>query len=63
MNYAFEMGLGVMIYIPSFIQIGSGIQNLIGSDTHADTDRMMNDFISVPLFFQNKESRLESVIS
>jgi hypothetical protein len=30
MKYAFEMGSGVMIYIPSFIKIGSGIQKLMG---------------------------------
>jgi hypothetical protein len=29
MKYTVEMGLGAMIYIPSFIKIGSGIQNLI----------------------------------
>jgi hypothetical protein len=29
MNYAIEMGLGAMIYIPSFIKTGSGIQKLI----------------------------------
>jgi hypothetical protein len=28
-----EMGSGAMIYIPSFIQTGSGIQNLIGGYT------------------------------
>jgi hypothetical protein len=33
MKYAVEMGLVVMIYIPSFIKIGSGIQKLIGGDT------------------------------
>jgi hypothetical protein len=27
MKYAVEMGSGAMIYIPSFIKIGSGIQN------------------------------------
>jgi hypothetical protein len=32
MNYAAEMGSGAMIYIPSFIKIGSGIQKLIGRD-------------------------------
>jgi hypothetical protein len=26
MNYAIEMGSGAIIYIPSFIKIGSGIQ-------------------------------------
>jgi hypothetical protein len=30
MKYAVEMGSGAMIYIPSFIMIGSGIQKLIG---------------------------------
>jgi hypothetical protein len=29
MKYAVEMGSGAMIYIPSFIKIGSGIQKLI----------------------------------
>jgi hypothetical protein len=30
MNYSFEMGSGTVIYIPSFINIGSGIQKLMG---------------------------------
>jgi hypothetical protein len=30
MNYAVEMGLGAMIYIVSFIKIGSGIRKLLG---------------------------------
>jgi hypothetical protein len=30
MKYAVEMGSGAMIYIPSFIKIGSDIQKLIG---------------------------------
>jgi hypothetical protein len=29
MKYAIEMSSGAMIYIPSFIKIGSGIQKLI----------------------------------
>jgi hypothetical protein len=29
MNYAGQMGSGVMIYIPGFTKIGSGIQKLI----------------------------------
>jgi hypothetical protein len=33
MKYAVEMGLGAMIYIPSFIKIGSSIQKLITGDT------------------------------
>jgi hypothetical protein len=30
MNYAVKMGSNAMIYIPSYIKIGSGIQKLIG---------------------------------
>jgi hypothetical protein len=33
MRYAVEMGSGAMMYIPRFINIGSGIQQLIGGDT------------------------------
>jgi hypothetical protein len=33
MKYAAEMGSGAMIYIPSFIKIGLGIQGLIGGDS------------------------------
>jgi hypothetical protein len=33
MKYAVVMGSGVIIHIPSFIKIGSGIQKLIGGDT------------------------------
>jgi hypothetical protein len=35
MKYAVEMGSGAMIYTPSFIKVGSGIQKLMGlGDTH-----------------------------
>jgi hypothetical protein len=30
MKYGFEMGSGAMIYLPSFIKIGSGSQKLTG---------------------------------
>jgi hypothetical protein len=30
MKYAVEMGSGAMMYIPSFIKIGLGIQKLMG---------------------------------
>jgi hypothetical protein len=33
MEYTVEMGSGAMIYIESFIKIGSGIQKLIQGDT------------------------------
>jgi hypothetical protein len=48
MNYAFEMGSGAMIHIPSFIKIGSAIQNLIGvrgGDTQ--THIQHGDYISL----------------
>jgi hypothetical protein len=40
MKYVVEMGSGAMIYIPSFIQIGSGIQKLIVG-IHRHTDSMV----------------------
>jgi hypothetical protein len=46
MKYAVEMGSGAMIYIPSFIQIGSGNQKLIRG-----THRQHGDIIN--LFFFN----------
>jgi hypothetical protein len=33
MKYAIEVVSGAMIYIPSFIKIGSSIQNLISSNS------------------------------
>jgi hypothetical protein len=30
MKYAVETGSGAMIYLPSFIKIGSGIEKLLG---------------------------------
>jgi hypothetical protein len=55
MKYTVEMGPGV-IYTPSFIKIGSGIQKLI-RDTQ--THRQQGDLISLLLFFPNKENRLQ----
>jgi hypothetical protein len=60
-KYAVEMGSGPMIYTPSFINIGSVIQNLIGVDT--ETHRQKGDLISLLPFFQNKESRLKNTFS
>jgi hypothetical protein len=37
MRYALEMDSGAMIYVPSFIKIGSGIQKLIRR-IHRHTD-------------------------
>jgi hypothetical protein len=36
-NYAVELGSGAVIYVPSFIRIGSGDQKLIGEDTQTAT--------------------------
>jgi hypothetical protein len=41
MKYTVEMGSGVMLYIPSFIKIGSFIQKWRG-DIHSHTDSMVN---------------------
>jgi hypothetical protein len=38
MNYTLEMGSGAMIYIPSFITIGSGMHKLLG-EIHIQTVR------------------------
>jgi hypothetical protein len=40
MKYAVEMGSEAIIYVPSFLKIGSGIQKLIGG-MHRDTDSMV----------------------
>jgi hypothetical protein len=45
-----------MIYVPSFIKIGSDIQKLLRVDTHRD--RRHCDLISLFVFSQNKENRL-----
>jgi hypothetical protein len=51
MKYAVEMGSGAMIYIPSFIMIGSGIQKLIGG---IHRHREHGDLTSLLPFFLNK---------
>jgi hypothetical protein len=56
MKYAVEMGSGAMIFIPSFIKIGSGIQKLIQA-----IHRQHGDRISLLSFLQNKESRLITI--
>jgi hypothetical protein len=52
------MGSGAVIYVPSFIKIGSGIRKLIGGYT--ETHRQQRDLISPLHFFQNKECRLKT---
>jgi hypothetical protein len=53
------MGSGAVIYVPSFIKIGSGIQKLTGRDSQTHTHRQHGDVISPLLFFKNKESGLK----
>jgi hypothetical protein len=54
------MGSGAMIYIPSFIKIGSGIQKLMGGGyTDIQVARQHGERISLFLFSQNKQSRLK----
>jgi hypothetical protein len=50
------MGSGAMIYVPSFIKIGSGIQRLMGgyTDTHTHTHGQQGDSISLLYFLKNK---------
>jgi hypothetical protein len=61
MKYAAEIGSVAMIYMPSFIQIFSaGVQKLIGADTQ--THKQHGDLVSLLLYFQNKESRLKTVV-
>jgi hypothetical protein len=37
MKYAVEMGSGAVIYVPSFIKIGSGTEKLMGGRIHRHT--------------------------
>jgi hypothetical protein len=52
------MGSDAVIYVPSFIMFGSGIQKLIGG-IHRHAHRQHGNLISLLSFFQNKESRLK----
>jgi hypothetical protein len=53
------MGSGAITYIPSYIQIGSGIQKLKGGNTQ--THRQQGDLISLCcLFFENKKRGLKT---
>jgi hypothetical protein len=60
MKYTFEMGAGAMIYISSFIKIGSGIENLIWEATQ--THRQHGDLTSLLVFFFNEVSRLTASV-
>jgi hypothetical protein len=57
-KYAVKMGSGVVIYIPSFIKFGSGIQKLImGIKRHTDSMTIVQTYIC---FFLNKENGLKN---
>jgi hypothetical protein len=60
MNYRIEMSSGAMIYIPRFINFGSGIQKLSGGTTHIQTHRQQGELIKLLLLFKYKESRLKT---
>jgi hypothetical protein len=63
MVYSIEIGSNVMLYIPSFIKIASGIQKLLGGiHMQTRTHREQGDLTSLILFFQNKESRLIKLV-
>jgi hypothetical protein len=52
-NYTVEMELGAMMYTPSYIKVGSGIQNLIGRiDIQTQTHRQEGNLIILLLFFK-----------
>jgi hypothetical protein len=40
--YFVEMGSDIMIYLPSFIKIGPGIQKSLGEDAHTGTQTLIN---------------------
>jgi hypothetical protein len=48
------MGSSAVIYIPSFIKIGSGIQKLIGGDTraHAHAHTQQHELINLLYVFK-----------
>jgi hypothetical protein len=48
-KYAVEMGPDTTIYVPTFIKIGSGIQNLLGG-IYIQTHRQQDDLISLYFF-------------
>jgi hypothetical protein len=50
MKYAVEMGSGAMIYVPSFMKIGAGVQKLMeGGDKRIHREH--GDLIGRLLFF------------
>jgi hypothetical protein len=58
MKYPVERTSGGMMYLPSFINISSDVQKLLGG---IHTQRKQGDFINLLLFLQNKESRQKTI--
>jgi hypothetical protein len=48
------MGSGAVIYVPSFIKIGSSVQKLMGgyTDKHTPTHRQQRNLMSLLYFFK-----------
>jgi hypothetical protein len=57
MKYVVKMGSGAMIYIPSFLKIGSDIHKLRGRNSQ--THRQLRVRTCLRSFYQNKKSRLK----
>jgi hypothetical protein len=53
------MGSDALIYVPSFIKIGPGVQKLIGGDTQTHTHGQHRDLISLLCFFKIRKVRLK----
>jgi hypothetical protein len=60
MKYAAEMGSGAMIYIPSFIKIGSSNKVDWGGEGNTQVHRQHSDIICLLSFFQKKENKLNT---
>jgi hypothetical protein len=62
MKYAVEIGSGGMMYLPSFVKIGSGVKKLM-EGIHRHTDSMERFHKPALFFFQNKESKLKKYVT
>jgi hypothetical protein len=58
MKYTVDMGSGAMTYIPSFVKIGSAIQELMWGG-YIDTQTAWTSHKDTLIFCQNKESILK----
>jgi hypothetical protein len=57
MSYAVEVVSNVVIYVPSFMKIGEGDENLLRGILYIHVQQ--RDTIRLFLFFQNKENELK----